>query len=364
MRSPLSSVPHRRWAHGVALLLAATPLAVLAQGVPPSYGHDFVTVGAVGNAPYTGMGPFGSTLTVGRGGVNYEYRIARTEITTSQYMEFINTFSVQPSVIPTTAPQWPWYGTGLWGAVPDTDYTGPGVRNRLRDDIPNAGQTPVFGVPWNMAALYCNWLHHDKTSDWATIQSGAYDASRFSWTPAGNPNRQLAHDPQARYWIPTLDEWMKAAYYDPNRYGVGKAGWWEYMNRRDRPSLPGLPGQGETSANVVLPNFTDALFIPLGAYESEQSPWGLWDTSGGTREWLDDPFEYDFGEHLTKGTAAGDRNFIQMGELLDDAAWGRSNYSDWAPGFVGFRVASAVPSPSVGVVVGYAASMIFFRRRR
>jgi formylglycine-generating enzyme required for sulfatase activity len=342
--------------------LGVTVARGMGPGVPPSYGHDFATIGAVGNTPYLGTGPFGS-LTTGRGGVSYEYRVSRTEITTSQWMEFLNTFSVQPVAIAATAPVFPWVGGTSWGAIPDASYTGPGFRNVLRTDIPNAGQVPVLGVTWNMAALYCNWLHHDKTSDWATIQNGAYDASGFSWTPGVGSSPRRPHNPEARYWIPTLDEWMKAAYYDPNRYGHGQEGWWTYMNRRDRPPIPGLPGQGESSAQVVLPG-PDAWYIPVGAYVDQQSPWGLWDTSGGAQEWLEDAFESNLTDHLAKGTVAGDHNFIFQGELLDDAVWNRFNQPDWAPGFVGLRVASAVPSPSVGVVMGGVVGALALRRRR
>ena len=42
-------------------------------------------------------------------------------------------------------------------------------------------------------------------------------------------------------WIPTQDEWMKAAHYDPNRYGAGQGGWWLYSHRSDVAPVPGVP---------------------------------------------------------------------------------------------------------------------------
>lgn len=42
----------------------------------------------------------------------------------------------------------------------------------------------------------------------------------------------------ARYWIPTENEWYKAAYYDPNKNGVGSAGYWTYPTRSDTMPTP------------------------------------------------------------------------------------------------------------------------------
>lgn len=76
-----------------------------------------------------------------------------------------------------------------------------------------------------------------------------------------------------------MDEWIKAVYFDPDHGGTGQAGWWDQPNGSDTPLIPGLPGEGETTADL----FTDdgAWFIPLGSYPDVQSPWGLLDVSGG-----------------------------------------------------------------------------------
>jgi hypothetical protein len=57
--------------------------------IDPLSGIDFVTVGAVGNAPWAGDGT-PDDQSIGRGSVGYEYRIGKFEITTAQYVEFLN----------------------------------------------------------------------------------------------------------------------------------------------------------------------------------------------------------------------------------------------------------------------------------
>src|ERR1700690_2637146 len=66
-----------------------------AQQPPPDYGFNFITIGSPGNRPYDGPDPNGDTD--GRGSVPYDFRIARTEITTAQYLEFVNTFATLAS---------------------------------------------------------------------------------------------------------------------------------------------------------------------------------------------------------------------------------------------------------------------------
>ena len=72
----------------VTLSLSAThAIAVPIVSGPDANGFKWCTVGSPGNAAYPGH-PSG--LLAGRGRVDYEYRIARTEVSTAQWMEFLN----------------------------------------------------------------------------------------------------------------------------------------------------------------------------------------------------------------------------------------------------------------------------------
>jgi formylglycine-generating enzyme required for sulfatase activity len=54
-----------------------------------------------------------------------------------------------------------------------------------------------------------------------------------SYTVANNESTAPAKIAAARYWIPTENEWYKAAYYDPSKGGVGVPGYWNYPTRSD-----------------------------------------------------------------------------------------------------------------------------------
>jgi formylglycine-generating enzyme required for sulfatase activity len=290
------------------VIIAAAGLigSARAQLVPPSYGFDFVTIGGLGNPGNPG-GPNGEL--VGRGGVDYAFRISKLEITSSQWLEFLNTYS--------GALHDPYNFMFVQGGFePDPNYTGPGLRWRLLS--PQSGDWPVFGLSWRNAARYCNWLHNQKVPTLAALDSGAYDTSTWGSGPGGTFLDQHEHLPGAKYWIPTLDEWIKAAYWDPNRYGAGQGGYWLYPNSSDQPLSTGAPGQGQTSAGLLGP-VPDPGHVPLGAYPTEVSPWGLLDLSGGGGEWTEGVFENATGSYsrVLKGRPAGPEGVVQFGFDVD-----------------------------------------------
>lgn len=341
----------------LALAAVAAPLTAQ-QSPPPDYGFEFVTIGDTDNSAYNGL-DLGSTVT-GRGSVGYEYRIARFETRTSQFLGFMNTLGrLSPQTAIFQAP-------GSWGGVGfvEPDDT---VRFELAAR-PNAADQPVIGVSWRLAAIYCNWLHNDRGQTLDDLNFGAYDTSTFGTDPDNPPNLtdQAMRSPGARFWLPSLDEWLKAAHYDPNKNGQGQGGWWQYPNGTDEPLIPGLPGEpgAQTSYQLDLPQF-DERTIPVGAYPDVQSPYGLLDVSGGAAEWTEtyrpDVFQLD---RLYGGSVAGPNPFIDLGENRD-VIWRVGAESPTLPlGSIGIRIASAIHSPASAWLVGIAVFAGGARPRR
>jgi len=328
---------------GVVALGIAAP-SVMAQS-NPDYDFDFVTIGAPGSAPYTGDSPFGPPMAFGRGSVPYEYRIGRTEVTTSQWLEFVNTFTMRAD-----------YGFGLellptfWGAMRDWDYKGPGFRWMLHPGVEFAAMLPVQDISWRQGARFCNWLHSNKGPSFAALVTGAYDTT--TW---GNDGGQFTDDanhlPGARFWIPSLDEWMKAVHHDPDRYADAQEGWWLYPNGTDEPLVAGPPGVGQTTAGYQPGGFGGAEWkVPLGSYPDSVSPWGLLDASGGAREWTEHVFwpgeQYERG---LAGSMAG-RQGSHDSWLFDHVSTYGSAHPDVSQG--GLRLAPAVPAPGTLWLLG------------
>ncbi|MBX9735326.1 MAG: formylglycine-generating enzyme family protein [Phycisphaerales bacterium] len=335
--------------------------AALANGVQnritTSYGIEFVTVGAAGNAAWVGNGP-----ATGRGAVGYDYRIGRWEVTTSQWVQFFNAAYGRPQseALPHLLPP----SGGFWGAQPDPNYRGPGQRWVV---APGQENRPVGNISWRMAAMYCNWLHNDQSTDRAAFLNGAYDVSTFGYVQGSIFTDQITHNAGARYWIPTWDEWVKAAHFDPNRNGTGQGGYWNISNASDTQLIYGPPSNPLAQANggfsqtdpLNNPTGVNPYSIALGAYPQTQSPWGLLDVAGGTLEWTEG-VSYFFGvptERWFEGSA------WTQGVSLDRIDRSGRDFPSNSGQFFGFRIASAIPSPSASVVV-VGLLIVGTRRRR
>ncbi len=339
-------------AHSLGLL-AGLGLAASAA-VAQTYDFDWVTIGDAGNEPYedNDLG-----LMDGRGSVGYEYRISRYEVTTGQWMEFVNTFSTQSDDFANFA------RPVNWGAMIDWDYGGPGRRYKLRE-VESAEMLPVGGIDWRESAMFVNWLHNGKSSELWAIEDGAYDASTFTTNGNGTFNDQPTHNPDAKFWIPTQDEWLKAAHYDPNRYGEGQGGWWQYPISADSPPVYGPPGEGQANAGFELSGFAE-WNIPLGAYPDVQSPWGLLDVAGGAAEWTEEIFHEDWpSTRGFEGSWAG--TDLVVAEIKDRASrFGGTLGPGGAGDFAGLRIASLiVPTPGAIWTFGIAAVLWLNTRTR
>lgn len=322
--------------------------ATFAQA-PPGYDLDFVTVGAPGNrATIPGEVPAMPWLEIGA--VDHRYRIMRTHVSVAQYLEFVNAYAPFWQGDPLNPDLF-----GFWGQP----VQGPGGKWTY---VPRLGSSDFAArVRWDMAARYCNWLHNGKANVAAAFESGVYDSSTFKHGP-GWWSHQVEPSEGALFWMPSLDEFTKAAYYDPDRYGLGQEGYWQYPDASDEPLTKGLPRQGGETIGDLLgernPNFGLGAW-PLGMYPHVQSPWGLIDVSATVRDYTSTTGQlYGYASVAGGGSMSGhpiyaydDRIDMNPGEPII-ASWG------------GIRLASVVPSPSLVVFALIASGMTLSRTRR
>ncbi|MCC6660930.1 MAG: SUMF1/EgtB/PvdO family nonheme iron enzyme [Phycisphaerales bacterium] len=314
----------------------ALPLYAAAQTMPPSYGLDFVTIGAAGNSAANQQEaprlfpPFQQTPRL-VGAVNYEYRITRMEVTVGQWFEFVQAYK-------------PYYTGPANSSAFSSDWIHWNGSNYVMNPI--AGKFPA-NMSWRMAARYVNWLHNGKALNQAAFENGAYDTSTFTQNPNGSYNDQSVHSPGAQFWIASEDEWAKAAYYDPNRYGKGKDGYWRQPGARQEPFVSGVPQKGgETNAGVPWIIYGNGPYMNVDAYPDSKSPWGLLDLSGGRWEFTE---TWNSAAHIGR-QRHGSWWASGVGSYGDQDAIDR--YGGIVPieSSGGFRIVSIVPAPGgVGV---------------
>ncbi|MEQ9095053.1 MAG: SUMF1/EgtB/PvdO family nonheme iron enzyme [Phycisphaerales bacterium] len=338
--------------HALCIAAAATGMAAspgVAQTVPPSYGFDFVMVGDPGNRGATAAeAPMWNRDLYGPlGAVDHAFRITRTEVTNAQYLEFLNAYSATPGYV---------WDPSMVSTSIAIERFGPSG-NPIYYVLPGA-ENYGADVGFRYAARFANWLHNDKGSDLADFEAGVYDTSTFRDDPVtGLPLDQVDRSPDAKFFIPSIHEWMKAAHWDPNRDGPGQGGFWQYPNGGDEPLVTGIPGEpgSETSAGLAL-LFGEYTRIDVGLYPDSASPWGMLDASGGLSEMTESVSDFTRFKLFRPGTSTA---------ALDPALEDRLDYffSQTRPTSLnGFRMAGVVPAPgSIAVMLGCA--MVCGRRR-
>jgi hypothetical protein len=320
-------------------LLIATASSLAAFGdVAHAADLDFVTVGAAGNRgtlPSERSLDYFPNSPVGQ--VDYEFRITRTPVVTSQWFEFVEAYKQFHQGPPNSLAF-----TSRWISRASTQNPPPYVYD------PIAANYPV-DVGFNYAARYCNWLHNNKVNEAWAFENGAYDMSLFYRNPDGSYEQQERRNPDARFWIPDMNEYYKAYYYDPNRFGVGQEGYWPHTGMSELPPIPGV------TSNAGLFRWD----VSVGQFPSVTSPWGLLDTSGGLGEQSETLLygDQDIRQYIGATSWLGDSE-VELWDALDTPLVGFSLVR------TGFRVATIVPSPGSAVCVSIGAAWVSIRRRR
>lgn len=273
---------------------------------------DTVNVGDAGN-------PSDDSPGTGFGAVSYDYAIGKYEITVSQYLTFLN------AVANVTAAK-PWL-EDLWvcdmrSPLPDVSackkkdsaksYVTPGLINRSGSGTTtdpyvytevvdptmgsSSGQRAILNISWFSAARFANWVHNGATKT-ASTETGAYTLNNAT-------SGVFTKNADAKWWIPSEDEWYKAAYYDPTKPGVNK--YWKYPTRSDELPAQEAPPGSKNAANYNSPAALEGHRItPVGAYANSPSFYGTYDQAGLLWEWNDAIYTDYEGNPLTRGMRGG-----------------------------------------------------------
>ncbi len=287
---------------------------------------DWVTVGDPGNAADD----------TGYGAVDYVYRISKYETTNAQYAEFLyavaddsDTFGLYNTSMATST-----YGGITQSGSPESfTYT---VKSGM-------GSKPVNYVSFFDSLRFANWLHNGRPTGAqgnATTEDGAYTS--MGAHPFLGPDR----NPDATFFLPSEDEWYKAAYYD-----AVSTSYFDYPAGTDTPTVCTVPGAMPNTANCyeVVDDLTD-----VGSYMGSASPSGTFDQGGNLWEW---------NEAILFGRYRGLRGGSSFDGSNNFAAWNRNyNYPTDEISDIGFRVAM-IPEPATVLLFAGGLAGLALRRR-
>ena len=349
----------------VLAVLALFILSAIAQAVV----IDTVPVGDTGNAPdlrYAGAYYQNPT---GYGAVSYTYNIGKYEVTAGQYTDFLNAKAKTDLYALYNSDMWSSpYGCKIQQTGSSGSYT-----YSVASDWANR---PVNFVSYLDGYRFANWLSHGQGD--GDTETGAYTINEIDYHAA------VQRTSGGTWFIPSEDEWYKAAYYEG---GGIDAGYWDYPTQSNSLPLNGLanPDPGN-SANYWIGSYTIGgpyWRTNVGEFENSASAYGTYDQGGNVWEWNeavvclvhfpDMPYLDIFAHGLRGGSFHG---YDQTGMAGLDA-WTRwPEYALYSPpgetDEYGFRVVGIpegwppVPEPASLLVLGSGilalAGMI--RRRR
>ncbi len=268
---------------------------------------DFVDIGNANNADDTTGAPNPA------GKVEYDYRIGKHEIS----QEMITKANAEG---------------GLGITLADLTATGG-----------NGADRPATGISWFEAATFVNWLNTSQGFN-AAYKFDAVGGTFALWESgdAGYNASNRYRNSLAVYYLPSMDEWYKAAYYDPNT-----GTYYNYATGSDT-----APAQvtGGTTAGTAVYGQANATGPADITNAGGLSPYGTMAQNGNVWEWEETAFDL---VNDTTGEIRGRRGgpWINNGpNLLSSARNGVTN-----PGgggiHSGFRVAgvSVIPAPNLDV---------------
>jgi formylglycine-generating enzyme len=299
---------------------------------------EFVPVGDAGNPPDTRYDPQGF------GAVAYSYAIGKYEVTNGQYREFLNAKAAIGDPLRLYHDQMAGqYGgivrTGLGTA--DEPYVYLAKENE--PDEPTWDDIPVNYVGVWDAARFVNWFNNGRGN--ADTESGSYTGIGLR---SGDPVDQFHRQPGGKYFLPTEDEWYKAAYYDPQKSDNGGP-YWEYSTRSNlKPLNEEPPG---TDLERGSANYGGYELHAVGSYTAKPSTsaYGTFDQGGNVWEW---------NETLLTNNYFGLRGG-SFYDLYGLEAGHRNSYPAlFQNAIIGFRIV-AVPEPASAALLSIAYIAIF-----
>jgi formylglycine-generating enzyme required for sulfatase activity len=317
---PQALVMNRLFPSIVAALFAAFTLSIQPSVQADTFGTsgneftiDFVNIGNTGNAA--------DTTTYGA--VPYEYRMGKNEIS----QDAIDNAAASGMANVTAGP---W--TGNQPAATINWYEAAAFVNFLNT---STGNTAAYDLAWNGSAWSMNL--------WSSEQA---------WTAGGT---NLYRNKDAYYFLPSENEWYKAAYYNA-------AGTNYFLYPTASSSAPTAVASGTNAGTAVYNSVVSVPAIVDSA--GGLSPYGTMGQGGNVFEWTESAF-------AGTNSSSSEGRAIRGGYWLDPEGSLRSSgrgYGDGDPTIeldvIGFRVAS-VPEPSTYALLAMtAAGALWMARRR
>lgn len=214
----------------------------------------------------------------------------------------------------------------------------------------------------DMPATGMNWLEAARFTNWLNTSTGSMPAYKFDsngnfqlWVPgdAGYDPKNLFRNQLAKYFLPSSDEWYKAAYYDP----VAEV-YYDYPTGSN--SVPTAVVSGTLAGTAVF----DQEFENGPAdimFAGGSSPYGTRGQGGNVFEFEETDFDLMNDSSSFSPARRGGNWFLPSNQLTSRFRGSSGRPQNAALDF-GFRVASRIPEPSSSTLALVAVYLGIGRR--
>lgn len=324
------------------LALLIYPTTTLAVSIPT------VPVGDAGNAPNVVFGD-------SRGAVARDFRIGTYEVTNSQYAAFLNAKAKSDPF-------------GLYDEAMTGNARGGIVRSGTSGSYSYAPKTNLGNKPVNYVTLFdamrfTNWLHNGQGS--GNTETGAYTlvGGAIPFDPTS-----ITRSAGAKWFLPSRDEWYKAAYYQPASAGGDVDDYWLFPTRSNTAPIKAFitdPSFDIANPGYNVANYDSGINFFMTSVGTagplSTSYYGTYDQAGNVAEWNETT-----GFTGTAWVRAGGSYNSAAPNLQSDLEISYSPTSTFPT--IGFRVAAdiSVPEPATWVLgaVALCSVAVFYNRSR
>ena len=203
----------------------------------------------------------------GLGYVGESFEMGQYEVTNEQYAKFLNSIAQEDGY------------HGLYNTKMGTNPNGGITRHGFNSSytyrvIKGKEKWPVNFVSLWDALRFINWIHNESptgSQNLQTTESGAY-------TLLGARPQRVIRNFSARYFLPNMDEWHKAAYYESFPLNRPSQSYWPTATKKAGIRM------GISEAGTA--NGSSATLVNIGWYYYP-SPWGTFNQAGNVAEWTE-----------------------------------------------------------------------------
>lgn len=202
------------------------------------------------------------------GTVPYLYRISKYEVTNNQYVSFLNAVAVSDP--------YGLYDTNMESSdIGGIDRSGTDGSYSYETKI-GMGDMPVAFVDYLSSIRFVNWLHNGTPTDPEDVTTSTTEDGAYTITATQN-QYLIERNTYTHYSLPTLNEWHKAAYYEPQDTETS-LGTSAVTIKRDGPYLLSSGNYASLSVSGYL--YADNLKIDSGILTTESGNLKLVSNSG------------------------------------------------------------------------------------